>query len=480
VETSFIGGAYQGRSLNLNAQQCINFYPVIDQQDGKSVIALFGTSGLKPFADLNRDGEEGRGLHVFGDNLYVVSGNTVYKVDGGGTATAISATLNTSTGYVWMADNGTQIMLVDGSSGYIITNDALTEITDASFPTPSSLTFQDGYFIVSKKDTGEFYISALDDGTSWDATDFATAETNPDNLVTIISDHRELWLFGEKNIEVWYNSGGADFPFERISSAYIEHGCGAAASVAKGDNSLFWFADDGTVRRVDGYTPVIISTRQIEYQISKYSTVSDAVGFYYTETGHGFYQLTFPSALDGIGATWVYDAATGLWHQKRSYPIYDDGSEGRHRANCYAYFQNKHIVADYKNGKIYEFDLDTYKDDTENIRRTRTAQVIHADRKNIFFHSFEIDVESGVGLSVNDSDIGSGADPQAMLDWSDDGGHTWSNEHWVTLGQIGENTKRAIWRKLGRSRERIFRVTISDPIKTVIIAAHLEASLGLN
>jgi hypothetical protein len=137
-------------------------------------------------------------------------------------------------------------------------------------------------------------------------------------------------------------------------------------------------------------------------------------------------------------------------------------------------------VADYKNGKIYELDLDTYKDDTENIRRTRIAQVIHADRKNIFFHSFEIDVESGVGLSVNDSDIGSGADPQAMLDWSDDGGHTWSNEHWVTLGQIGENTKRAIWRRVGRSRERIFRVTISDPIKTVIIAAHLEASLGLN
>ncbi len=434
--------------------------------------ALIGTPGLVVFCDLNKYAEV-RGLDVMESFLYAVCGDTVYRIDSGGSSTSLG-TIGTSSGHVWMADNGTQLMIVDGDSGYIVTGSTLTEITDSDFPTPASLTYQDGYFIVSRKDTGEFYISALLDGTSWDATDYATAEGAPDDLVAILSDHRELWLFGEDSTEIWYNSG-ASFPFDRIEGAFIEKGCIAPASPAKLDNSVYWLDDQGQVERAAGYTPKVISTPEINHQIETYSTISDAIGFGCVQGGHAFYLLTFPSA----DKTWVFDATTGLWHERQSFKE-NSVEHGRHRANCYAYFNRKHLVGDYQNGKIYELSSETYKDDGQVMKAIRTAPPVHMDRKNIFFHSFEIEFKAGVGLITNDADIGTGQDPQAILQWSDDEGRTWSNEHWASMGKIGETTRRAIWRRLGVSRNRTFRLTITDPVERVITGAYLEAEVGMS
>jgi len=468
MQINFIGGAYTARSTNLNAQQCINLYPVIDQEGGKNVKALYPTPGLKLWKDFQTVAEV-RGLNVMGDYLIAVVGDTVYALDKNGNANSASTTLNTSSGVVFMENNGTQCMIVDGSYGYIVTlsggTPTVTQITDEDFPTPSSLTYQDGYFIVSKEDSDRFYISAINDGTSWNSLDYASAEGRSDNLVSCLSDHRELWLFGEETTEVWYNSGNADFPFQRFEGAFLEIGCGAKHSPAKLDNMVFWLTDKGAIVRAVGYNPQIISTRQIEYQISQYSTISDAIGFGYKQEGHAFYVLTFPTA----NRTWVYDAATGFWHERRS--KWPDMT--RWRANCYVFFNNKHLVGDMENGKIYELDTSYYKEDDQTMGCIRTCQVIHADRKRIFFHSFEIDFEAGIGLAT-----GQGDDPQAMLQWSDDGGHTWSNEHWRSIGKIGEYKKRVIWRRLGQARERIFKVTITDPVNRVIIGAHLNATIG--
>ena len=296
--------------------------------------------------------------------------------------------------------------------------------------------------------------------------DYATAESDPDNLLSCVSDHGELWLFGKDSTEVWYNSGAAAFPFQRIPGVFIPEGIGAADSFARLDNSIFCLTNNLQVIRFDGYTPRVVSTPHIEYVFSQYSKTDDAIGYGYTQEGHSFYVLNFPTA----NVTWVYDASTGLWHQRRSYP-----AESRHRSNCYAFFDGKHIIGDYENGKLYEMDMDTYADDGEAIRRTRACQIIHSDRKNIFFNRFEIDFESGVGLYD-----GQGDDPQCMLQWSNDGGHTWGNEHWVDIGPIGEYDARAIWRKLGRSRNRVFKAMVSDPVKVVMIAAHLDAQLGVS
>jgi hypothetical protein len=456
--------------VNINPQQTVNFYPILDQQGGKHTKALIGTPGLIEFCDLEKEVEL-RNMIVMGDYLYAVGGATLYKIDSDGSETALGGVLSTSLGYVWMAHDSTYIMVVDpGVDGYTQTGAGdLTVIADGDFPTPSSLTWQDGYFIISKADSGRFYISASYDPTTWDALDHATAEANPDDLVAAFSSNLALWLFGKETIEVWYNSGASAFPFTRMSGAFITTGLGAAGSLAAMLGTLFWLNDRREVVKAEGFSAGNVSTDQIVYHFEQFTTVSDAVGFCYSQEGHAFYVLNFPTEKE----TWVYDIGEDIWHERESYPVLVDGSQGRHRGNCYAYFAGKHLVGDYENGKIYELDLDTYTDDTEVIRRKRVTQIIHQDRKNLFFPKFEVEFEAGVGLVS-----GQGSDPQAMLRISDDGGHTWGNEHWRDIGEIGKYGKRAIWRRLGRSRNRTFEIVIADPIKAVILGAYADIELG--
>ena len=459
IEIGFIGGAYEGPSTNIDAQTCQNLYAIVDQNSGKSVLALRGTPGMKEWYDSGSVGEC-RGYLLWNDSLYVVIGASLIKMATDATGTTVG-TLGTTEGRVWMAGGTVNLCLVDGSKGYYQTKTAtsLTEITDVDFPVPTSLAYQDGYFIVTEKDSDTFYISASEDASSWGGLDWASAEDTPDDAIALVSHRREIHIIGEQTKEVFYNSGNSTFPFTRIPNSVIPIGFGAIESIAHGDEGLFWLDDGYRPRMGVGYDAVPIAPEQIEYQIQQYDEKSDAVGYVYSQEGHSFYVLTFPTAQK----TWAFDITTGIWHT-RAYGV----PEIRHRAQWATWFAEKVIVGDYANGKLYEFDFSTYTDVGGVIRRRRTAQPTHSGRDLISFASFELEFESGVGLVT-----GQGNDPQAMLDWSDNGGHTWGNEHWADIGEIGNYKTRVIWRRLGKSRGRIFRVSITDPVKVIIIGAYL-------
>ena len=473
MEIPFIGGAYTGYSRNINAQRCVNLFPVIDQQDAKSVLALYGTPGLVEFIDTSKIIVRGMhefitdvGAYGFGRVLYYVADNTVYSVTYDGNIISTLGTITTNSGNVFMADNGTEVIIVDGTpNGYLITGGVLSAITDTDFPVATTVTYQDGYFIVTANDL--IYISGLYDGTSWNALDFASAEANPDSATRVISNSKDLWIFGTSSVEIFYNSGAADFPFVRIPGAVIELGLDALASAVKINGIIYWLSAERKIVRGQGYQYAIVSTPQIDYQISTYSKTDDAIGFTYQLLGHIFYVITFPTA----DKTWVYDVTTSFWHEWSSFITAGDSFNlrGRHRANCIEKFGDKYIVGDYKNGKLYQLDMDTYTDDSNEIIRTRATRVINKERLNVTWSRLEVEFESGVGLVT-----GQGSDPQAILAWSDDGGHTWSNNHAVSIGAIGKYKKRAVWRRLGSSRNRILRVSISDPVKVVMLGAHAD------
>ena len=304
--------------------------------------------------------------------------------------------------------------------------------------------------------------------------DFASAEGAPDQLVSVNVDHREAWLFGSSTIEVWYNAGTADFPLQRIQGAFNELGCAAIYSIAKLDNTLFWLGADargrGVVYRANGYQGERVSTHAIEFAIQSYSTISDAVAYSYQQEGHKFYVLTFPTA----GATWVYDTITGAWHERASLI---NGQFDRHRSNCQMNFNNQTIVGDYENGNIYAFDLNVYADNDQPQKWLRSWRALPSGQNNLrrtAHHTLQLDCESGIG--IND---GQGSNPQAMLRWSDDGGHTWSREHWTSLGAIGRYQQRVFWRRLGMTqklRDRVYEVSGTDPTKIVIMGAELILS----
>lgn len=402
---------------------------------------------------------EVRAAHVMGSFLYVLSGNTLLKISALGVRTPIG-TIGTSTGKAWIRGDGTNLCVVDGVKGYYWMGAALEEITFPDGFAPSSLTFQDGYFIVSKAGSGQFFISGSYDPSAWNALDYATAEGLSDNLVSVYSQSRDLWLMGAESTEIWFNSGAAAFPFERYQGGFISIGLASARSVASSDERVFWLDNDLRVRMGIGVQSEVISTPQIDYQIGVLTGHSDAVGFYYIQEGHGFYQLTIGDK------TLVYDLSTNLWHTRAS-----GAADGRHPAQCYAWFNGKHVVGHYSTGKLLYLDADTYTNDGEMMRKIRAAQTVHKDRKRIFHHSLELEFEAGVG----NTDC---PDPQAILDWSDDDGHTWSSEYSKAIGASGAYANRAIWRRLGNGRGRVYRVTVEDPVKTVIIGAHLEGGPG--
>ena len=464
MEINFIGGHYEGRSKNLNAQITQNWYPVIDNQDGKSILALMNTPGLKQWIDLDNAGES-RGAIKWDDCLFVVIGNTLFKITTGGVSSNVG-TLDTSSGRVYMAGGTTHLMVVDGVKGYYQASGAtaLTEITDTDFPIPTSCAYLDSFFLASEKGTDSIYKSAAEDASSWDGLDFASAEDQPDDVLLIHAYKRHLMLYGEDTTEVFYNTGDASFPFTRVAGAVIPVGVGAAASVASGPEGMFFLDSNFQHRMWNGYETQVISTPQIDYQIRQYAKKSDASGYTYTQEGHSFYVITFPSE----SKTWVFDITTGFWHTRSS------GTRGRrHKSDWHVWFNSKNLVGDFENGKIYELDLATYTDDGQTIKSIRAAQPVQSNRKLVFHNRLELDFEAGVGLAT-----GQGSDPQAMLDWSDDGGHTWSNEHWTGIGKQGEYEARAVWRRLGRSRNRIYRVSITDPVKRVLMGAHLDAEVG--
>lgn len=470
----FIGPSYTLQSVNVDCQRCINLYPEINEigfGKEKETASLVSTPGLLNVATIGTGPL--RGIYYSSDGaLYVVSYNKIYKLNSSFSATEIG-TLNTFTSTISFADNGTTLVFVDGTDGFYSTlgSSSITEITDVDFKPADVVVYQDGYFIFNESGTGKFFISGLNDVTI-DGLDFASAEGNPDNIISIISDHRDLWLFGTQTTEVFFNSGNADFPFERINGAFLEHGCAATFSVAKMNNSVFWLSSDdkgnGLIYMARGYQPQRISTHAVEYAIRGYSNISDAIAYTYQENGHHFYVLNFPSA----STTWVYDASTNFWHER----VYTNNGEfERHRANYHAFAFNKHIVADYASNKLYEMNSQYYTDDGSEITRQRTAPHLTSGLKSVFYGSFQLDMETGVGLDGASSV--QGYDPQAMLQFSDDGGHSWSNEKWTSFGKIGRRSQRAIWRRLGYSRDRVFRITITDPVKIAIIGAELDVSL---
>lgn len=463
----FVGASYEGRSKTFDAQRTINLYPeVAESSNSKNVSALYGTPGLKLFTTVGYGPIRGC-VRVSPDQAFVVSGLDVFSLATDGTSERIGGLISAG-GPVSMAWNGSILMLADGVALYAYTGQSGVAIIDGHVA--DRVDFVDGYFIFNEKTTGRFYISGLY-SSAIDELDFATAEGSPDDVVSLIVDHREVWLFGETTTEIWFNSGASLFPFERNQGAFIETGCAAAHSVAKMDSTVFWLgADDrgqGMVFRAEGFQPRRISTHAIEYQIGKYGRIDDAVAYTYQQEGHSFYVLTFPSA----GATWVYDASNNMWHE-RAYRN-TDGTFTRHRSNCHMAFARKNIVGDFESGKLYALDLDTYTDDGAALARVRIAPHLAADLKRVFVASLQIDMEAGVGLST-----GQGSDPKAVLQWSDDGGFKWSNELTASIGAVGQKTARVRWRRLGQARDRVFRLTITDPVKVAIVGASINISAG--
>ena len=549
MKSPILGSSYVARSVNAADNRMVNLFPEIIPEGGKEPAFLNRAPGLRLLTNIG-DGPI-RGMWQFNGFGYAVSGNVLYKLDSLFRPTVLG-TVSGSPGPVSMSDNGTQLFIACNGPSYIynsLTNE-FKQIDDPDFPGAVTVGYLNGYFVFNEPNSQRLWITELLDGTSIDPLDFASAEGSPDGLVSLLISHREAWLFGTNSVEVWYDSGAADFPLTPVQGAFNEIGCIAAFSVAKLDNGIFWLGADargrGIVYRASGYTATRISTHAIEWQIQQYADMTDAIAYTYQQDGHAFYVLIFPSA----NTTWVYDVATSAWHERAAFV---NGSYTRHRSNCQMSFNNEIVVGDHEVGNIYAFDLDVFTDNGDVQKWLRSWRALPTgtnDLKRTAQHSLQLDAETGaidsnvttpvVPIDVSNpnddlltesgdflaweyvvgqlnevlltesgddlvqedggqivlavvpvTEIGgkilveksqltaTAIDPQVMLRWSDDGGHTWSNDHWRSMGRTGTYGTRVIWRRLGMTlklRDRVYEVSGTDQTKIAIMGAELIMS----
>jgi hypothetical protein len=440
------------------------------------------------------------GLTLVSNGSYTIQPGTPSTTITSGNGTGLTLTLTFGTG---AGGAGTYVVsasqTVSSTTIYGL-NFSVMPATDGAFQGANVVDVVDNYFVYNRPNTQQFGSTAPLSPIS-PSLSFSSKDGAPDNLVSLIVDHREVYLLGEVSSEVWVNSGLFPFAFQRIPGTSTQHGIAAKFSVARLGNSFAYLSKnirgDGQVMMMNGYTPTRISTHAVENSIEG-ADISDARAWTYLIEGHEVYVISFP----GLDLTWAYDIATGMWHKwlwVDKLNVYH-----RHRGNCHTHFNNMNLVGDWENGQIYMLDPNTYTDDGGEIRRLRRAPHLVSDFQRQYFSELQILFQPGVGLSGNTTGVNSptnavaglavaglaiagqnnlltlGSNPQAMLRWSNDGGSTWSNEHWVSIGLQGAYKNRAIWRRLGQARDRIFEVVVTDPIKAVIVAANLKAEAGDN
>jgi hypothetical protein len=451
------GSGTVGKSAVVTAGRRLNCYYEIRPDADKNKIAIYGTPGTTLFTSLGNSTV--RGWWVAGNGVwYAVAGATLYSISTLGVATSLG-TLSTNSGYVSMTDNGTQLIIVDGTAGYIwnYNTNTFSTISSGGFPNgATSVGFLTGFFMVEKPNTGQYYISNSYDGTTWPST-FATAESNPDALVAISVDHGLMILWGSNSIEFWQNVGTIGNPFAPLQGASQQWGLAAKFSRAVFSNSIAFLAQNlqGQIQvmTLQGFTPTRISDHDVENIINGFSVVADAIAFSYMLDGHSMYQITFPTA----GRSFLYDGSTNIWSEVQTglSPV------ARHIANLGITYNGDNYVSDYSNGNIYLLDPTNYTDNGTAIKRLIQTRHINESGNVLSIDEVFLDMETGVGLQ-----LGQGSNPQVVMQVSKDGGRTWGAERWTSFGMVGQYVgPRATWRRCGSARDFVFRFWITDPVK---------------
>jgi len=431
------------------------------------------------------------------------------STNGAGTGLTLNLTFGTGTGGTgnYVINNSQSV----SSKTMYALNWSVMPTSDGAFNGANVVDIVDNYFVYNNPNTQQWAASNILSPITYGLS-YASKFTGPDNLVSIICDHGQVYLLGETTSEVWYDAGTFPFAFQRIPGSSSQHGIVAPFSLARLGNSFAYLSKNNRgqaeIVQMNGYLPQRISTHAVENTlVNQY--VNDAVAYTYQLEGHEVFVISFPT----LDLTWAYDATTGLWHKW----LYTDNVNQyhRHRSNCSAVFQGLVMVGDWQNGQIYSLDPSNYTDNGQNIRRLRRAPHLVTDLQRQYFDELQIQFQPGVGttglsgtegsfvgnpltigalqnyligpfqeviigLSDSVSPLTSTTNPQAMLRWSNDGGSTWSNEYWQKIGQQGKYRNRAIWRRLGTARDRVFEVVVTDPVKAVIVSANLKASEGEN
>lgn len=455
----FIGGSRKDNDLALTIQRSVNWYLETQGQGASTPRALIGAPGTANWAEVGAGPI--KELLNFNDVLYCISGRQLFSIDQSGFATLLG-TMDESN-QPSISFNLNQIVITNGVNGYVYdtTSLAFSKISDPDFYSSTSVTYQDGYSVFNRTNTGQFFTSDIDDALVYDAIDFDEAVLRGDNLVAVVSDTRNVWLFGTQTMEPWQTSNQVTgVAFTPLRGAASLRGTAAPRSVVSCQLGVFFLGDDHNVYWVQGYTPVNIADDQISKELTSYPNLSDAYAFMMNMDGHWFYVLTLPTQK----RTLVYDPEEKEWHERESYGL------GYWRASCYAACYGQNFVGDGQSNKVGYLSRAVYTEYGDSWVAKRVTGV-YAQKKNLI-------TWGRVELTFPSGQVPQNVTHQARLSYSDDKGMTFSTPRIVEIGAAGKGLQRCIWWGLGSSRQRVFKLEVSTPANRDLLEEDISIEMG--
>jgi hypothetical protein len=445
------------------ATRLLNCYSQPAPDGGKARAIITRAAGITTLSTLDAaTNSVGRGGHVMNGVLYVLVNTTLWRVNAAGVGTSVGTIPGTER--VRMATNGTVLVIVrpDVGTGYSCDGSSTSQIVDAVFTGfgAADVAFIHRYFVFRRPNSGQFFNSGLN-ALTFDALDIAEAEQVPDDLLALTVDHEEVLLFGTQSSEIWYDAANdSGSPFSKSPGGVVTLGITGNAAHGQQDNSTFWLANDRTVRRLQGATPTKVSQLGIDAQLHRLGDVEDCYTVSFSQEGHMF--IAFIHPFDS--RTFVYDCTVQQWHERESLDF------GAWRPAAIVECYGRHIVVDSRSGKIGYLDPTAMEEFGDPQRMSWTYQAVYAENKTAVHRRFELVCNTGYGLLT-----GQGSDPLATLEVSDDGGETFRTLPTKSLGLRGKYQSRVCWEKLGSSKQRVYRVTITDPIPVMTVDTVLDA-----
>lgn len=440
----------KGRYNFMGSMALINAYAEVQGESGKSKYVILPCDGLVSFSEVTDT--PCRGLIYLNDldQVYTVHSSGVYKVTSAGTATRLGTIPGQDRVRIARNQKSTpQIAILCATGVYFVEGEVVAKIIDDDLPsTVVDITEADGYLVFVIQN-GKFFLSSQNEVSTIAALDFATAEQSADRNVAGRFFGGFLFLFGERTIEPWKNTGNTDFPFEPMPVS-IPRGLLCRDSIAECDNALMFIGDDGIVYRLDGFKPTAISNHEVERSIQTEDDPTVIEAKSWSRGGHVFYNIT--------GTDWshTYDARTQQWHTRESY------GQDTWRVNAATAAWNKIIVGDRLTGNLYRFDQDTHVEGTETMIWKVRSPTMHAFPNGGIVDALHIDFLTGQGVTTTTAQ---GYDPLLMVKKSVDGGNTFVNERQVKLGKRGAYG-RVSPRRLGKfgAAGAVWELAVSDPV----------------
>jgi hypothetical protein len=490
----FCGESYVSQSRLASVARSVNLYPeIIQTETPKAKVVLYPTPGLRLVASLGTLAK-GRAVLAHTGRAFAVYGTGFYEVTAAAPGPNGEWLANLTLKGTVLDDGKPASMATNGDSGQelaIASGGRLSifNLLDGTFTTPVTITNQgntttvsmvvylNGRFVIIDATASIIQFSAIDDGLTWDPTDYVPRVDASDRWRSIaVSSSKELWLMGDRTGSIYYDSGS--FPSVLVPRAglLITDGVVAPRTLVEVNGAMMWLAQShdgaGAVMRARGYSPEVVSPEPVNYAIRRYkreATITDAVAYTYEEQGHHFYVLNFPTA----DATWAYDEKTNWWHERGSY----NGATGLFDAwgpQYHMYEFSQHLVADHLRGNLYEQSIDLFYDVGQTpLRRLRVAPGLVSEQRRIYYDEFRVYLEKGqVRPAPNTPAI-------VSLRLSNDGGMTWGSERFRSIGKVGQYAPPYIeWQNLGSATDRVFALHMTDPLPWRLIDAYLTVRMG--